>query len=65
MTPSLEETRTSEPLSSSILLAKEVTRLQETVALSLNKTVKRDWQARRTSASLAQQEMSYTAKSLT
>lgn len=67
MAPSLGEAGMSELLSSSTLLAKEVTRLQETLlrCLSCIKTVKRDWQAGQTSVSWAQQEMSYAVKSLT
>lgn len=67
MAPSLEETGTYEPHFCSALLAKEVIRLQEIGLhwLSLIKTVKRDWQARQTLVSWAQQETSYAAKPLT
>lgn len=67
MAPSSEETRKYEPLSCSILLAKEVIRLQEIGLhwLSLIKTVKTYWQARQSLVSWAQQETSYAAKPLT
>lgn len=66
MAQSLEETGTYEPLFCSTLLAKKVIRLQEIGLhwLSLIKTVKRDWQARQTLVSWAQQETSCTAKLL-
>lgn len=43
---SSEKVATSGTVSSSILLAKEIKRLQETTVPRLTKTVERNWQAR-------------------